>query len=136
MAKIGHGSQLKVGDGVTPTEGFTAVNGVISISDGSDKADILDSTDMGTSGNHRTFVGGLVDEGDVTVKMNLIPGDTTQTGLRALKGTTNNYQVVDIAGETAKFAGILQSFTKDRPDDKFMTITAKIKISGVVTYVP
>jgi hypothetical protein len=131
---IGHGSSLKLGSG-GESETFTAIDGVTSISFGSNKVDILDNTEMLTSGNNRVYQSGLEDAGDVTIKLNVRPGNTSQTALKAAKdGDPHNFQAV-YPGEVWQkaFAGFIQSIDEDFPDDKKPTWTVKIKISGVVT---
>ena len=130
--KIGHGSTFVLND--VPATPVT-VAGVTSVEFGSSSGQALDSTDFGTSGNRRTYQGGLVDEGDVTVKGNYIPGDATQTSLLGyFDGGTHDFKVVypgAVATET--FSGIVTAFDKSIPDDKFPEFTCKIKVSGTRT---
>lgn len=130
--KIGHGSTFILND--VPASAVTVV-GVTSVDFGSSKTDILDDTDFGTSGNRRTKVGGLVDEGDVTVKFNVKPGETTQTAFLAyFDGAVHDFKVVyPGATVTESFSGIISAFDKTVPDDKFPEATVKIAISGVRT---
>ena len=132
---IGHGSSLELGDGATP-EVFTAIDGVISIDLGSNKIDLVDNTDMGTTGTQRTFVDGLENPGDVTVKLNVKPGNVSQASLFAAKGAgVKNWKVVyPAAVRTISFAGICLSVDESIPDDKLPTLTAKIQVSGQKTY--
>lgn len=131
---IGHGSKIQIGDGGSPTEVFAEIAGVSSIDFGSNKIDTVDNTDMGTAGNLRTFVSGLEDPGDVTVKINVKPGDTTQASLWAAKGTTKNFKVAYPGGiRQIAFAGLVTSIDEAIPDDKLPTWTAKIKVSGAKT---
>ena len=129
---IGHGSALKIVDNPSAT---VTVAGVTSIEFGSSKADALDSTNMGTAGKTRTFIGGLVDSGDVTVKGNWVPGDVTQAALEdAMDSDLHEFEVVyPSAVATESFSGLVTSFDKSITDDKAATFTAKIKVSGVKT---
>lgn len=126
---IGHGSKLAFG--ATPT----TVAGVLSIDFGSNKIDTVDSTDLGTVGTVKTYVEGMEDPGDVTVKLNVIPGDASQSAFHALKGTGAASFTVTAPGAafTRAFQGIVTSFDLGIPDDKLPTISVKIKVSGPIT---
>lgn len=131
---IGHGSQLQLGSG-GGGETFTSINGVMSIDFGSNKVETPENTDMGTTGTKRTFIGGLEDPGDVSVKLNVIPGDSTQASLHAAKDSAQHDFKVIAPGAvfTRAFSGIISSFDLSIPDDKIPTITVKIKVSGPIT---
>ena len=130
---IGHGSKLQLGSG-GGSETFTTINGVVSIDLGSNKIDTVDNTDLGTIGP-RTFVGALEDSGDITAKVNVIPGDVTQTSLFTAKdGAAHDWKIVyPGATRTISCAGIITSIDESIPDDKLPTYTLKIKISGANT---
>jgi hypothetical protein len=130
--KIGHGSTFILND--VPASAVTVV-GVTSVDFGSSKADVLDDTDFGTSGNRRTKVGGLVDEGDVTVKLNWKPGDTTQAAFLAyFDGEVHDFKIEYPGGTvTESFSGVVSAFDKSLPDDKFPEATVKIAVSGEKT---
>jgi hypothetical protein len=129
---IGHGSTFILND---TSEAPVTIVGVTSVEFGSSKADALDSTDFGTTGNRRTKIGGLVDEGDVTVKFNWVPGDTTQTAFRAyFDGGLHDFKVEYPGGSvTETFSGIVTAFDRTVPDDKFPEGTVKIAVSGEKT---
>lgn len=133
---IGHGSKLQFGPIATPVVYGTPVVGVQSIDFGSDKLDHIDNTDMLTPGNARTFEGGLFDAGDVTAKINLVPGDATQLALAATVGTgvVYSWQVIYPGTvRTRTFLGLALSLSEADPDDKKPTQTLKIKVSGTIT---
>lgn len=127
---IGHGSSLQFGTG-TPT----IVAGVLSIDFGSNKIETVDVTDMGTSGTVRTYIEGLEDPGDVTVKLNVKPGDTSQAAFHALKGAgATSFTATAPGGAfTRVFSGIITAFDLSIPDEKIPTINVKIKVSGPIT---
>lgn len=127
---IGHGSQLELGtSGATPT--YTATNGVTSIDLGSNKIDTHDNTDMGSTGTTRTFIPGLENPGDISVKLNVIPGDATQAALDTAKGLLLPFKAIyPGAVRTISFSGIITSIDESIPDDKLPTKTVKIQVSG------
>lgn len=130
MAIIGHGSKLVI---VGPVTG-TAINAnldCLSIDSGSNKIDTPDTTSMLTTGNVRTKIAGLETPGDVTVKYNSNPTDTGQAALNASKGIPYLFQIVYPGGVWYElFTGIVSSVDETMPDDKPITRTAKIEITG------
>lgn len=133
MALIGHGSKLTI---VGPVGG-SAINldlDCLSIDPGSNKVDAADSTSMLTAGTTRVFTPGLENPGDVTVKYNFSPLDTAQAALRAAKGVLYNFVITYPGNAWAEtFQGIVTSVDSNLPDDKPITRTAKIQISGAKT---
>lgn len=133
LPTIGHGSVFNMIVGSTTTP----LAGVKSIAFGSDKVDALDTTNMSSAGITRTFIGGLHNPGDVTVKFNYEPTDASQATLYGLEdGQVHNFSVVypgSIATES--FSGIIVSLTKDVNDDKLAERTLKIQIAGSFTLV-
>lgn len=128
---IGHGSQFEVN---TTGTTYVAVAGVTAVDFGSDKVDTHDTTDMGTTGITRTYIGGLENPGDVSIKMNLLPGDATQADLYTFKdGLPHNFKAITAGTvSTRTFSGIITSLDVAIPDDKLATLTCKIQISGPV----
>jgi len=127
---IGHGAQLELQVGSS----WTSILGLLSGDFGSDKVDALDTTDMGTAGITRVFTGGLENPGDFSAKLNYLPGDTTQAALYTAKdGTVHNFKFLDEGGtHYSTFSGIITSIDKTYPDDKLVTMSLKIQISGPV----
>jgi hypothetical protein len=125
---IGHGTIFNLVAGSTSTP----IAGVQSVDFGSDKVDTLDTTSMSTTGIARTFIGGLEDTGDVSVKLEYLPTDTSQAALIAAKdGASHNFSVVYPAAiATETFSGIITSIDKSVPDDKVATLSVKIKLTG------
>lgn len=137
---IGHGSSLEFDTTVPPTgitgDTWAILAGVNSIDFGSNKIDTIDNTDMLTSGVQRTFISGLENSGDVSLKINVKPGDTTQSQFRALKNAGIQYFKAIYPGgtQTVAFTGLVTSIDLSIPDDKLPTWTAKIQISGLPVY--
>lgn len=128
---IGHGQQFEIN---TTGATYVAIAGVLDVSFGSNKVDTHDTTDVGTAGTARTFIPGLENPGDVSIKMNLLPGDATQADLYAAKGVLTNFKAITAGSvSTRAFSGIITSLDVAIPDDKVATLTCKIQISGPVT---
>jgi hypothetical protein len=136
---IGHGSKLEL-DTSNPANGssgdtWTTIAGTTSVDLGSNKVDTHDNTDMGTTGTKRTFIPGLENEGDISVKLNAIPGDASQALLYSAKGVLSYFKIIyPGAVRTIAFQGIITSVDESIPDDKLPTLTAKIQVSGPKTY--
>src|SRR6185437_7766462 len=122
---IGHGTQFEIETGTPGT--YTAIDGVLSVDFGSNKVDALDNTDMGVVGSKRTYEGGLENSGDVTIKINVKPGNASQTFLFTSKdGAAHNMKVIYPGNvRTKSFSGIILSIDESIPDDKLPTYTAK-----------
>lgn len=99
------------------------------------KVDTADTTDATATSGYRTFIAALKDAGDCTVKYVWYPGDASQEGLEALKGTVSTWvhTLPNGLGQMS-FSGMVQSVDKGSPLDKTSDATLKIKISGPVTY--
>jgi Lambda phage tail tube protein, TTP len=100
------------------------------------KVDTADTTDtsVGQAG-YKTFIAGLQDAGDVSIKGIWYPGDISQEAFKATLG--NNATFVHTLPNnlgTLSFAGLAISFDHTSPMEKAGEYTAKIKISGAVTY--
>ena len=135
-ALIGHGSVLEIEGPTGGTQLVTPLQvACLSIDPGSNKVDTPDVTDMLTPGTQRQYVPALENPGDVSIKFNYKPGDAGQAGLLATKGVLTNFKIVAPTPSTwnRAFSGILQSVDFSFPDDKPITGSAKIQISGAVT---
>lgn len=136
---IGHGSTLQIDTTVGGTgiagDTWTTVAGITTMGLGSDKVDTHDNTDLGTTGIHRSYISGLQDDGDVSVKMNVVPGDASQLAFLTGKAKPIFYKIVyPGAVRTIAFQGILVSIDEEIPDDKLPTFSGKIKITGAKIY--
>ena len=72
--RVGAGTILKIGDGVTPTEGFTAIAKIRRIGEISEEAPLVDATDLESSG--REYIGGLPDGSEFDVEAALLMDST------------------------------------------------------------
>lgn len=143
QAHTGMGAILSVGDGESP-ENFTAVMGVKSISGPSITRDTHDTTDMAAVSIYRTFVGGLVDAGEVSFEANWLPREPSQNqsdgGLmaefdRSSCDSIRNMRIAipDCPGEPEaymQFSGILSGMNIEIPMDDLMGFSGTVKVSG------
>ena len=106
----------------------------LSIGTGSNKVDTPDTTDMLTAGVTRTFQAALENSGDVTIKWNYKPLDPGQAAFILTKGQAYNFKITAPLPSTwtRTFSGINQGIDYEYPDDKPITGSAKIQISGAI----
>ncbi len=134
------GTLLKIGDGGSPTENFTTIAEVKSITGPSMSVKIDDVTTHSTSTPWRAKLATLLDGGTVAFGLNFIPTDATQdfpAGL--LKDFTNrtlrNFKLVltDAGHTTWAFSAFVQDFKMDMPVDGVLTANCTLAISGQPT---
>jgi predicted secreted protein len=132
---VGYGMQLYF---VDSTGAQHELAGLQQVSFGSDKVDTVDVTDTDATSGNKEFIPGMQDQGDCSVSANYLPGDTTQLALRttkdALVATTFAFVQPAAVGGSRTFTGIITSVDVTLPLEKEAKLTAKIKITGAVSY--
>jgi predicted secreted protein len=128
------GIALKRGDGVTPTEAFTAIGKVSDVKGPEIKRDTYDVTAHDSANGWREFIGGLKDAGEVTITVNYDPSvhDSLVEDFEDVK--PRNYKLVfpQALGEWA-LALILTEFSQEAPVDDKLSAELKFKVSGKPT---
>lgn len=138
----GLGTKLQKGDGNSP-ENFISVLGIKSVSGPDISRDIHDTTDMDAV-QYRTFIGGLVDAGEISFEANFLPRDATQNqssgGFMAEfdQGSCDsrgNWRILlpDCEGQPEaywEFSGVVSGQSIELPMDDIMTFQGTIKVSG------
>lgn len=139
-AVIGIGTLLKVGDGATPTEAFTTIAEVKSISGPSETRDTLDVTNMDSPNQYKEFVATLIDGGTISCDINFIGDNTTQNGLRTdmLAGTARNFQLLmaNTGASLYAFTAFVTEFSPSFDVESIVTASISMKITGAVTFTP
>lgn len=128
VVKSGFGTQFK--------RGTTAVAEITNIKGPGLSRDPIDVTHHTSPSGWREFIGGLVDGGEVTMDLNFLPGNSTQSALITDMGSSTAvaYSVVFIdAPTTYSFNGLVQTFEPEAPIDSQLKASVKVKVSGVVT---
>jgi hypothetical protein len=92
-AKAAKGTQLKRGDGATPTESFTTVGEVLNFSGPEGSAPAIDVTSFDSTATE--VIAGLPDNGEVSFDTNFVGGNAQQQGLEAdrIAGTLRNFRL-------------------------------------------
>ncbi len=134
-----HGTLLKIGDGEA-SETFTTIAEVTSISGPALVTDAVDTTSHDSPSNHREFIGGLKDAGEVTFDINYIPTNPTHDATGGLLAdyvarTLRNFQLVfsDSGNTTWSFTAIVTGFESNEPVDAQLTASVTLRITGAPT---
>lgn len=130
------GLALRRGDGATPTEVFTAVPKVNSLSGLGAVNPTIDVTNWDSTA--KEYIAGLADGQEVTIEMNRVLGDAQQDGLIAdVDGKLNrNFEFdMDDGGQVETFDFTLAmtswSVTPNNEDKHILSVSGKI--SGAIT---
>lgn len=137
LATIGYSSELRIGDGATPTEGFTAVAELLDSGGPSEKTDVIDATHMASPGATREKIAGMLDSGQVTANMHFIGDDASQAALRSARAARQpvNFQLAfGDTGVRAAFAAIVSELNVTTPLDQKITMALTLDITGVVVF--
>tara|TARA_R110002153_G_scaffold177237_1_gene330439 strand:+ start:239 stop:661 length:423 start_codon:yes stop_codon:yes gene_type:complete len=120
---------------------YTALGEITDLAPPSVSKDVIETTNHGSSGV-KTYIGGLVDYGEVSITVNYDPDGTAHNAIRDLAKTandgagTNLYKIdySDAGTSSETFAGIVMSFEQEAPMDGQLSATFGIKVTGTVTY--
>lgn len=136
-AVSGFGTLLQIGDGATPTENFTTIAEVKSISGPSLSADTIDVTNMSSPNGWREFIQGPKDGGEVTFDVNFLPTNATHNAATGLlrdfkNGTRRNFKLVfpNPGNTTWQFAAIVTGFEVSAPVDDVLGASITLKLTG------
>lgn len=138
LAKIGYGTQLKMGDGASP-EVFTPIAEVHNFGGPGKSQEAVDATHTDSPSRTKEKIAGMAEEGDITIDINWVPSDATQDntdGLRSKIGsaTPTNFEMVFPDAEQAAFAGIITDMSPAQPIEDRMTASVTITPTGVITW--
>ena len=143
-AILGINTALKLGDGGTPTEIFTRIAEVKSITGPSLAGDTVDVTNMDSVNAFREFIAGLRDGGEITFDINYLFANATHGSITGIlqdwAGTspnkTRNYKITwpDTGQTTWSFAGIITAHDMAAPVDDVITASMTIKITGPTSF--
>lgn len=133
----GFGTELRRGDGATPSETFTAIANVTTISGPGMSRETLDVTAHNSPDKWMEFLGGLKDGGEVSADLNYDPGEGTHNTLQDDfdDAAPRNYQIVFPDDEQTcwQIALILTGLEPDAPYDDKLSCSTTWKVSGKPT---
>lgn len=128
------GMVIKRGNGASP-EVFTTIPEVRSISGPDGSANEIDVTDL--SSTAKEFRLGLKDEGNITLDMMYIPGNTVHAGLKTdrTNRTLRNFTLTftDSPATTWSFSAYVQGLAVSNDVDGVTTASVTLRISGAIT---
>jgi hypothetical protein len=116
--------------------GAYALSRITDVSYSGSKVDTIDTTDtsVGQQGT-KTFIFGLNDSGEVTIKGVWYPGDLSQEYIKTVQGVPATFvHTLPNGLGTVSFSGGIVSYDHSAPMEKAGEYTLKIKISGSTTY--
>lgn len=136
----GFGTLLKIGDGATPTEGFTTIAEVKDIGGPKLKADTAEATSHSSTDGWDEAIATILRGGEVPFDVNWIPTNATHslsTGI--LKDfnarTRRNFKIVfpDAGNTTWQFSAIIVGFEVEAPVNGILKSSITLKITGKPT---
>ena len=135
----GQGTIIARADVATPTV-FTTIPEIKSIAGPGGASTTLDTTTL--SSTAKEFVPGLKDNGEVSLGLNFVPGDT---GQQQMIDDQENLEMAiykitysdkrPTGGTTATFNGYVTNFSPSIGVDALSTADVSIRVSGGVTWV-
>lgn len=134
-ARIGYGAEfwLDNASGV-----LTQLNEVLSVTPPNPQIAEVEATHMLSPGRRREYIAGMIEDGEGTFEFNYVPGNATDTLIRAAlnDGTARDYKIVipdgadgwEITGQC-----IVRGWERNVPIDDRMTATLTVRFTGNVT---
>ena len=127
-----NGLVLKIGDGATPTEGFTAATQITDWDGFDEKSKVIDITTLDDDYAEKDG-GAVIDSGATGMDLLFDQANSAMTTLRSGIGTKKNFRIILSNGTTQfAFAAVITGFKiMGKKDDK---IRAKVSldISGAI----
>lgn len=119
--------------GITVSLGGTAIDGLTDVNISGRDVTAIDSTTHGSSGNARTFIGGLIDNGTLELTGNFAGDSAGLTYIEGHLGEVVAAVVTYSDASTHLFNVVVGTPTYDNPLDDKIGWTCSCKISGAIT---
>jgi predicted secreted protein len=137
LAVHAKGTILAVGDGVTPTEGFSPIAECKSITGPQFEGATIDVTTHSTSGNYREFKANILDPGSLDFEINFVGTDAQHKMLLNDQAaqTEKNYKLTTKDSTPAVFLLRCQviRYNFSFPVDNVQTAALSLKVIGPPT---
>ena len=131
-AKLGAGSLLKLGDGLSP-EVFTTIAEVLRVGPIGQSAAEIDVTHLESTA--KEYIGALPDGDTVEFEMNFVAGNTQQQALRDGVRATKNFEMAFSDSSSASFAMVILAFQRgETTPEGQLTATVSGRITGDITW--
>lgn len=142
-AFTGKGTVFSIGTSIaTPT--YTAVAELKTLAFSGSKNDTEDTTNFDSLGRAKEFAVTLLEAGEISIAGNYVAADAGQASFKAAfaSGAVLPFKIVlpvapgqVTSGDVMTFIGAVIEDNIDISYDKTLTFAAKVKISGLITYV-
>ena len=135
----GFGTLLKAGNGGSPTETFTTIAEIKSISGPQLSIEMIDATHMESPSSYREMKPSFKDGGEVTFDVNFLPANATHTALTTdfEAKTLRNFKITwpNTGATVWSFSAYVTGFQPSAAIDDMLSASVTLKISGAVTIV-
>lgn len=125
---------LKRGDGAS-SESFTAIGEILSMGQSGMTAELIDVTNLSSSGSYREYVTGFLDAGEIALECNFVLADYNTFKADFEARATDNYQIVfpDSGATTLDFAAYITNCSITANTGEQVKVAVTLKISGEIT---
>ena len=129
------GTQLKMGDGATPTETFASIAELGDL-DGPDESLATEEvTNHGSPNGRDEYIGTILSGGEVSFSLNWLPSQPTHAALREamVSRRKTNFQLLFPDLDGYQFAALVTGIKPKAPVKGKLAADVKMRISGDVT---
>jgi hypothetical protein len=134
-ATIGYGLTIRIGRG--DPVAWTTLEELKDIEWPQNEADEHEVTHMASPGRTKEFIAGLIDNGEVTIPMNWVPGSVTDTLLSEIQASGELVQIEITAANSGfvpeVYVGFCKRYARMSPVNGPQTADATFRINGIVT---
>lgn len=133
-ATIGYGTQIRVGVGVGPT--WTTIAELGDVEWPMAEADEHEATSMDSPNRTKEYIQGMIDNGEVTIPLNWVPGGATDTVLKAILASGELVQVEftdnSVGATPETYVGFCKRYSRTSPVNGVQKAEAGFRINGTV----
>jgi predicted secreted protein len=134
-ARIGHGTEFWLDDALGV---LTQLDEILSVTPPNPQVADVEATHMLSANRRREYISGLIEDGQGTFEMNLVPGSDSDTLIQAAlsDGEARSYRIVLPDGDFGwKIEGtcIVKGYERNIPIDDRMTATLTVRFTGAST---
>ncbi len=130
------GTELRRGDGGSPSEIFTAIGNVGNFSGPGIERDTYDVTAHDSPNRYREFIGGLINGGEVSCEIHYDPDKHDALVADFENSLPITYEMESPAGEVWTFEALITGFEREAPVDGQLAGSLSWQVSGKPTITP
>lgn len=115
---------------------YTNLGEVSDIELPSDEVEQVDVTHYGSADRTREFIAGLINPGEASFTINWIPGNATDTFLRALRisGEVRNHKITFPNATSVVYPAFITGYSPSAPIDDKLSAQFAVKKAGAETW--